>query len=237
MKKIVLFQILLAGILISLASCSKDDTPGDPEGTATLNMLDERNGRTLLGASDVYINKANNFFTILCYIADEGSAHGIGATGEPMLGNLLREVAVIPGHVYQVFDRETVWVFPSGNKAVEVGYAYYQCYVESPILVDDQSAGAVIRYVSVYPETRGLPVSGHKLGDLSEVEQSVSMKLPKGAECVWDEGRMLNVFDISVAGGKLKMTLIQYPYYEITGDYEVYIRVGSVFTRVVARVE
>jgi hypothetical protein len=45
-------------------ACSNDDdnTPDDPAGTVTLNMLNENNGMTELGNSDVYINKANNFY-------------------------------------------------------------------------------------------------------------------------------------------------------------------------------
>ena len=44
-------------------NCSDDDTPDDPADTITLNMLNEHNGKTYLGESNVYINEANNFIT------------------------------------------------------------------------------------------------------------------------------------------------------------------------------
>ncbi len=48
--------IVLALFAIGLTACSKDEGPEPfPAGTATLYMMNEENGRTTLGNSDVYI--------------------------------------------------------------------------------------------------------------------------------------------------------------------------------------
>lgn len=237
MKKETLLRILLAAILLVGVSCSDNETPGDPTDTISLNMMDELNGHTRLGTTDVYINEANNFYTYSCLIADAGSAGGLGATMPPRLGNLASEVAVTPGHIYQIFDEETVRDFPSGVRAVMIEAAYYHLYVVSPILIDSESAGAVVKYVALYPETNGLPKYEHLIGEMNYSGESVSMKLPKDAECVWHDS-LSEVFDIAIEDGTLQITLNREPsdYNGIAGSYAVYMRVGNAFTTVLARV-
>ena len=41
MKKLLL-PLLLAAFAVGVSSCSDDKIPGDPEGTVTLNMMDEK---------------------------------------------------------------------------------------------------------------------------------------------------------------------------------------------------
>ena len=57
--------------VFNLVSCG-DDEIKDPDDAVTLNMLNEEGDKTMLGNSDVYINKSNNFKTYSCYIADAG---------------------------------------------------------------------------------------------------------------------------------------------------------------------
>ena len=87
-------------------NCSDDDTPDDPADTITLNMLNEHNGKTYLGESNVYINEANNFITSKNFISDVGNGAGVGANILPSLTNLTHEVAVTPGHIYQIFNKK-----------------------------------------------------------------------------------------------------------------------------------
>ena len=237
MKKNALLKILLAMVVVAGASCSDDDTPNDPAGTVTLNMLNEQNGKTLLGTSDVYINKANNFYSSSCFISDAGSVGGVGTSIEPILGNLVNQVAVTKGHLYQIFDSETVHDFPSGVRAIMTDAAYYRLYVESPITVDNNLTGAIVKYVLVYPDAHNLPKYGHLIGEVQYSGESVSMELPKDAECFW-YGGVPEVFDISTDDRILRMTLTRTPteFNGITGDYRVYIRLGNVFTSVVVRV-
>ena len=230
--------LLLVASSALLASCSNDDDSSiDPAGTVTLNMLDEQNGKTRLGESDVYINKAYNFHTSSCLITDKGSAGGLGGSTSPELNNLVREAAITPGHVYQIFDSEALREFPSGTKAVMLGASYYQAYAVSPIQKETSTIGAVIKYIPVHPEANGLPEYGYKFGDVYYSGQSVSMQLPKGAECFWYDG-VPEVFDISVEGGTLQMRLLRTPtgYNGVSGNYNIYLRLGNVYTSVIVRV-
>ena len=79
MKKIFL-PLFLAALVSGMFSCSDDDkVPGDPEGTVTLNMLDEQNGKTLLDDSGIYIDKAQNFVCgNNCVLFALGKVGGLG---------------------------------------------------------------------------------------------------------------------------------------------------------------
>ena len=77
-KKIVGI-FLLSLCTMCFVNCSDDDTPDDPADTITLNMLNEHNGKTYLGESNVYINEANNFITSKNFISDVGNGAGVGA--------------------------------------------------------------------------------------------------------------------------------------------------------------
>ncbi|WP_102408070.1 DUF5036 family protein [Parabacteroides bouchesdurhonensis] len=238
MGKNILSRFLLIGFLFAGVSCSNDDVPNDPESTVSLNMLDEGHGKTWLGESDVYINDANNFYAYSCLIADVGEAGGVGVTMPPKLENLVHEVAVTPGHIYQVFDNEAVREFPSGARAVAVGAEYYRFFVVSPILVDDKSTGAIVKYVLVSPDTKELPEYGHVIGKVNYVGEQASMELPEGAECFW-YGGIPEVFDVSTDDGILKMTLAKTPteYNGVQGNYNVYVRLDDVYTSVVVQVK
>jgi hypothetical protein len=56
MKKII--TIISIGLyLLLMISCDKDDNI-DPVGTIVLNMMNEENGKTNIGKTDVYIDNA-----------------------------------------------------------------------------------------------------------------------------------------------------------------------------------
>ena len=80
-KKIVGI-FLLSLCTMCFVNCSDDDTPDDPADTITLNMLNEHNGKTYLGESNVYINEANNFITSKNFISDVGNGAGVVSTGK-----------------------------------------------------------------------------------------------------------------------------------------------------------
>ena len=84
---------------------------------------------------------------------------------------------------------------------------------------------------------RGFHEFGHKIGEVSHSGESVSVNLPGGVEYYCDK-RMNEVFDVSSEGRRLKMTLRETPSESngITGDYSVYMRLGSLFTKVVVGV-
>ena len=57
-------------------SCSDDDSV-ELEDVTTLNMLNEDNGKTYLGNSDIYITDENNFSGSSCLLVELGGANGI----------------------------------------------------------------------------------------------------------------------------------------------------------------
>ena len=52
MKIKEIFGILLLLCTVNFISCSNDDDDKEPEGSVALNMMNEENGKTLLGVSD-----------------------------------------------------------------------------------------------------------------------------------------------------------------------------------------
>lgn len=237
--KNILGIILMSVSLTFMTSCNdKNNTPDDPADVVTLNMLDELNGKTLLGESGVYINKANNFqaqSSVL--IADVGSVKGVGAEVAPKLSNLTKQAAVTLGHMYQIFVSEAVFDFPSGVRALQIGAGYYKVYAVSSIMVDTKTTGATVKYVLITPESTDLPKAGHSIGSVSNQWQWTSMKLPKGAECFWESG-VSEAFDIRIEDGELRMALRQTPteYNGLYGSYRIFIRLGDVYTIVLANV-
>lgn len=230
-------MLLLFLCTISLTSCNDDDDLKDPDTTITLNMMNEKNGKTIIGESDVYINNSNNFKTSSCYLTDVGETSGIGFNIQPQLNNLTQEAAVIPGHLYQIFHRNVMRNFPSGNRAILIGTGYYKVYVVSPINNGNENTGATVKYVLEYPATKGLPENEKIIGKVDNIGDQVEFSLPKDAEYAFSDylNNERNSFDIRTENGKLKITLLESidkihgPY----GHYGIYIRSGAVYTEVI----
>lgn len=243
-RKLNLLGILLMSLTLTfITGCDKnDDIPEDPANTVTLNMLNEQNGKTLLGTSDVYINKSNNFRASSDFISDAGNASGVGVKIDPQINNLVREAAVVPGHIYQIFNKFTLLDFPSGNQAVPVGEGYYQVYVVSPITSDNVSTGAMVKYFLAYPDKKDLPDWKQDFGRLYYAGETIEMAVPKNAECFIEEhygSGEAGVFTLSTSAGKLRITLNKSPNHVSGpyGTYSVYIRSGNIYTRVLVNVE
>lgn len=228
-------MLLLPFFAIGFTSCNDDDETKDPEGTVTLNMLNEENGKTTLGESDVYINNSNNFKTSSCYIADAGNASGLGSNFQPQLNTLAQEVAVVPGHLYQIYDKDMIHRFPSGSLAVHADLGYYKAYVMSEIKNGTVVTGATVKYALTYPDSEGLPSYGEVIGTLDEVGDSFEYNLSKNGECdffdsPWNYNK--DAFKIQINNNKLVVTLLKPvntasgPY----GEYNLYIRSGSTYT-------
>ena len=123
MKKILFAAFALCAM--AFGACSKDDgAKGDPAGSTSLNMMNESNGRTLLGSSDVYVDDAGNF---VC-------------SSSVRFDNLVRSTAVDVGGGYLVYDGESLHEFPSGHIALAAGTTYYRMRVQS-IITGENAAG------------------------------------------------------------------------------------------------
>ena len=218
---------------MSLISCGDDDIK-DPDDTITLNMLNEKNGKTLLGTSDVYINNSNNFKTHSCYIVGMGEASGLGANLQLQLNKLAQEVAVIPGHLYQIYDENVFRDFPSGNVAILVGTGYYKAYVVSSIVNDNITTGATVKYALASHEAPEIPEYKTLIGSIDQTGESIEYTLPKDVECVFNDylDGEKDAFDIQLTDGKLTITLLKSinKIYGPYGTYGMYIRLGSAFT-------
>lgn len=239
MMKNQLFRLMLVVMLFSVVSCSDDDDSRNLTDITTLNMLNEQNGRTTLGNSDVYINKANNFRTNSCVIAELGKSKDIGSAVTPKVGEgLAREVAVVSSHLYQAFDEDAVRSFPSGEWAVAVGAIYYQFYVESLITEGEGTVGATVKFAPVTPPSNELPDYGHLFGEVNWSGDEASIQLPNDAEFFYYSD-ISEAFDVTTDRGKLTMKLIQAPSYNnyiSKGDYNIFVRRGKVYTKIVVRI-
>lgn len=126
---------------MAFGACSKDDgAKGDPAGSTSLNMMNESNGRTLLGSSDVYVDDAGNFVcssSVIAYVGRVGGLNGVAMRFD----NLVRSAAVDVGGGYLVYDGESLHEFPSGHVALAAGATFYRMRVESEIMGEDAVTG------------------------------------------------------------------------------------------------
>lgn len=238
MKKNVLGGLLLVVMMFGVVSCS-DDIEVDLSDLITLDMTNEDNGKTILGKSDVYINKVNNFKTDSCLISVLGKNKGLGSVIYPQVGKgMVQETEVIPNHLYQVFDEDDVMSFPSGEWAVAVDAVYYQMYVESLITEGDKTIGANVQYIPVTPEPNGLPYYGYEFTKFSSTIKSAIVYIQEDAEIIYGND-LSEVFTISIIDGYITLTLKEDPTEEngLRGDYDVYARHGNVYTKMIITVE
>ena len=231
-----------AVFLLTLSSmtfigCDKDDELPDPEGNVTLNMMDEDNGKTLLGASDVFINNANNFRTYNCYLVDQGKTYGLGASFPLTLDNLSQESAVLQGHMYHIYAQNALRTFPSGKQAIYVGSEFYKAYVVAPITSENTITGAQVKYVITHAESNELPAPGTTVfGNLDNWGDSCEYKLPYDAELDYSSylEQDADSFEIRQEHGVLKVTLKDYPDYKTGpyGEYTFYLRSRNFYTTI-----
>ena len=83
-----------------------------------IKMMDEENGGTTLGNSNVNMTSSGNFKSNDLPILDCGKKSGIGDIGLPNFTNMAPEVAMIPGHGYVICDSDNIKEFPSRKKAI-----------------------------------------------------------------------------------------------------------------------
>lgn len=165
MRRLIL-PILLSACVMGAASCSKDEIPGDPDGTAILNMYNEENGRTLLSDSDIYIDNAGNFVSpSSCQLFMLGRLSGLGAVRASTLKNPAPQVAVKTGYGYVAVRGAAVRRFPSQATAMsldpDLGVNYLKFYV-TELLEDasENSLGAVVKFTVAQPRNYWLPAWG-----------------------------------------------------------------------------
>ena len=133
-----LFGILTLFLCVfCISSCSDDNEELNPfpDGTSSLRMMNDNNGKVTLGNSDVYITNAGNFKSASFPIFDMGKKQGISDIGLPDFINMAPEVAVLPKHGYVFCSPYDVQTFDSRKKAIRENADVYRVYVDSWIEV------------------------------------------------------------------------------------------------------
>lgn len=242
MKHHGIFGAVICSILaMTTLSCEKSDmVERFPEGTSMLKMMNEDNGRTTLGNSNVYITSSLNFKSGSLPILDCGKKDGIGDIGLPDFANMAPEVAVRLGHGYVICDSKSVDDFPSRNKAIREDALMYRVYADSWITNDKgNTIGANVYFLLGNPLEHGqMPEMGSNVGTLSwnlvnNGSNTISIKLPsEDIEVDCSD----SILAFSTSGKKLTIKLSGSPMsYEI-GDRRFRIRSGRVYTEAVVSV-
>lgn len=245
MKKNILSSTLL---LLMCALCfvgcddDEDSIPRFPEGTSSLRMMNEDNGRTMLGNSDVYITRDGNFRSSQSPLFDMGKKKGIGDIEMPDFINMAPEVAATPGHGYVICNAGEVKDFPSGIKAIKESAYVYRAYVDSWIMKENEIQGANVYFLRGKPLEGVLPAWGSNIGSINVyihndyADESLTVKFPKfnakdvEAVCINDytQEEMLQC-SVSSKGIKLQ---VPHELGYIRENYKVQIRYKHVYTEV-----
>ena len=218
---------------ISFVSCSghDDDIPNDPVGTVTLNMLNENNGKTQLGHSDVYINDVNNFYSSSCLLSSFGKKNGLGSISDRLLTGGTNTAAVEPGNVYQIFNNAAIRKFPSGKTALNIASNYYNVYVVSQIKQEDAVIGANVKFILMDVPNNDLPANNTNIGTIDHQiagRQEITIELPTSDfeyECAFNN--LFNVFEVEKNDNKLTVKLVEY---SLPQDIGFYIRIKDSYT-------
>ena len=236
-------------LLLSLCSavgftgCGDDDIKF-PEGTANLRMMNEDNGQTLLGNSDVYLTRNGNFYSNQSPIFDLGKTKGISDIGMPNFVNMAHEVAAQPGHGYVVCDADDVTTFPSGRKAIAQNASVYRFYMDSWIEDNDKNiTGANVLFLLGKPdEEHALPAWDSKLETVTwnydkGESNTVSLKFPTAdievqpLDNTEDQDYALNY---NISGKTVTFTLrMNWGF----GEYRFNVRHKNAYTRITVPVD
>ena len=243
MKNLRMFGALVGSVIaMTISSCEKSDKiERFPEGTSMIKMMNEDNGSTTLGNSNVYITATGNFRSGTFPILDCGKKEGIGDIGLPDFMNMAPEVAAIPGHGYVICNSESVMDFPSRKKAIREDALMYRVYVDSWIQQDGKDVGANVYFLLGNPLEHGqMPEMGSNIGELfcdaqSNKSNTISIKLPsEDIEMICNAKTPLTH---STKGKALTLALSRVPMSYETGNFTLNIRSGRVYTTVTVSIK
>lgn len=238
MKKVFWLPLLAAVALTTGVACSDDDTPGDPEGTVMLNMLDEDNGKTLLATSGIYIDNGYNFVAgDDCRLFSAGKVGGLGSISPESFDNPAPRIAVQAGYGYFAVRPRALCSFPSGALALPIDGSvdYLRFYVVSPLAQGDKIVGAAVKYSVEDPRTYGLPAFDSTVLTFNRAtynDERLTLTLPT-SDFEYDFNDYGRVFECTREGRKLHFRLVEYP---DSGRYALWIRVRESYTRVYVEV-
>ncbi len=237
--------VICSLLAVAASSCEKaDKVERFPEGTSMIRMMNEENGKTELGNSDLYITSSGNFRSERFPIMDCGATDGIGGIGLPDFMNMAPEVAVIPGHGYVVCSSDDIHTFPSRKKAIAENAQMYRVYADSWITDDKgKTVGANVYFLLGMPPERGnMPKMNSSTEQLTWEEwnnksREISLELPSEDIEAQTSDDKYGILDYAARGKTLTFRLSHSPAsYEVT-NYNVRIRSGRIYTEIVIPVD
>lgn len=242
-SRLFFFSVMLICVTW-FVSCDKDDGDnGDIAGTISLNMMNENNGKTELGDSDVYIDHANNFNSNSCLMVCHGAMNGIGNFPDLKIESVSSKIAVEQGHGYQIFREAAVRLFPSGKFALNIGADYYNVYVASYIKQNAAASninniiGANVKYVLMDVPDYNLPKNYSYIGVLYNFDRrELTIELPVSDFEYEPDFADSSYYTIEHGkeGNKLNIKLVDF---KRSSTYGFFIRVNNSFTYVYGHVE
>lgn len=227
------FVLLILGLCLTAFAASCGDDEQVSASVASLNMLNEDNGKTLLDETGIYINSSMNFHSNSWQIVDMGMVCGFPVKQVPNLSNLSNEVGVLSNHQYVCCASERTLTFPSHKNAYEIESKYYQMRVSSFLEKDNHQIGAVVEYMPCFLEEKNLPQNETIIGSLAGLDDHISFDA-LGAEEYCFFGKAED-FSISLSNGHLDVALRKSPnkLYGPYGKYSIFLRKGNVYTKVI----
>ena len=234
MKRRLTIAIMAAVALLALPSCSKnEETPSDPEGTVTVNMLDTENGGTVLDYSGICINASQNFVTQGDWgLVDAGKVGGLGYISGRDVEFFSSESAVTVGSGYIAYPVSDMRRFDSGKMALPIdgSTACMKLYVVSQLERDEKTVGASVKYAMVRPSTYGLPAFGSTVCKIKVFSsRKATITLPS-AECEYYLDDEYDQFECSKSGNKLELLVKDHSGRERN---DLYLRMRDSYTKVV----
>ena len=212
-------RTLLRALLLCLCTAFLTTGCGDdeetnlfPEGTAALRMMNESNGKTILGNSDLYITDSGNFYSEQFPLFDMGEKRGLSDIGMPDFINMSHEVAVNPKHGYLLCDSRDITTF-SGSQtyAIARNSRVYRFYVDSWIQENGKNIGANVFFLLGNPDKDCV---------LPEWDSTIAVLNPN-----WEKGEFTG--SLTLPGARAEDLEVEFPnrqtedmpmQYDITGN-------------------
>ena len=234
MKRKLTIAMMAAVALLVLPSCSKnEETPSDPEGTVTVNMLDTENGGTVLDYSGIRINSSQNFVSQGDWgLVEVGKVGGLGYISGRDVEFFSSESAVTVGSGYIAYPVSDMRRFDSGKMALPIdgSTACMKLYVVSRLERDEKTVGASVKYAMVRPSTYGLPAFGSTVCKIKVFSsRKATITLPS-AECEYYLDDEYDQFECSKSGNKLELLVKDHSGRERN---DLYLRMRDSYTKVV----